>query len=86
MEYVVEALETARLVDLEGIAVFLEVTTGDAGGFIQRCDIAGSAIVDARFGASENVELIYIDSGAFGDLDAGDGLSTTIESRRSGTC
>lgn len=35
MEYVVEALETARPVDLESVAIFLEVTTGDAGGLIE---------------------------------------------------
>ena len=58
MEHVIEALETARLVDLESGAIFLEVTTGDAGGLIQRCDIGRSAIVDACFGAAENVELI----------------------------
>ena len=81
MEYVVEALETARLVDLEGVAVFLEVTTGDAGGLIQRCGIGRSPIVDACFGAAENVELIDVNSGALGDLDAADRFSCAIESR-----
>jgi len=35
MECIVEAVETARLVDLESVAIFLEVTTGDAGGLIE---------------------------------------------------
>ena len=35
LEHVVEALETARPVDLEGVAIFLEVATGDAGGFVE---------------------------------------------------
>ena len=35
MEHVVEALETARLVDLESGAIFLEVATGDAGRLIE---------------------------------------------------
>ena len=80
MEHVVEALETARLVDLEGVAIFLEVTTGDAGGLIQRTDIGRSAIVDACLGTTENIELIDIDSGAFGDLDAADRFPCAIES------
>ena len=79
MEHVVEALETARPVDLEGVAIFLEVATGDAGGLIQRCDIDGSAIVDACFGAAENAELIQVDAGAFGDLDTGDDFAASIE-------
>ena len=49
-----------RLVDLEGVAIFLEVTAGDAGGLIQRSDIGGAAIVDACFGAAENFELIQV--------------------------
>lgn len=58
IEQVVEALETTRLVDLEGVAIFLEVTTGDAGGLIERGDIGRSPIVDACFGAAENIKLI----------------------------
>ena len=85
LEHVVEALEPARLVDLEGVAIFLEVATGDAGGFIQRSDIGRSAIVDACFGAAENVELIQVDSGALGDLDTGDGFATSIEGCGAGT-
>jgi hypothetical protein len=64
---------------LEGVAVFLEITPGDAGGFIEGGNIGGAAVVDASFGAAKNVELIYIDSGAFGDLDTGDGFATSIE-------
>jgi len=81
-EHVVDALETARLINLEGVAIFLKKASGDAGGFIQGGDIGGAAVVDARFGASENIELIHVDSGAFGDLDAVDRFSCSIESRR----
>jgi len=81
MEYVVEALETAGLVDLEGIAVFLEKASGDAGRLIKRGDIGGAAVVDACFGAAENVELIDVNSGALGDLDAADRFSCAIDSR-----
>ena len=34
-EYVVEALEPAGLIDLEGVAIFLEITSGDAASLIQ---------------------------------------------------
>jgi len=54
-EHVVEALEPAGLIDLEGGAIFLEIATGDASGFIQRGDIGRSAIIDAHFGAAENI-------------------------------
>ena len=80
-EHVVEALETARLVDLEGIAVFLEKASGDAGRLIKRGDIGRPAVVDACFGAAENVELIDVNSGAIGDLNAADRFSCAIESR-----
>ena len=79
-EHVVEALEPAGLIDLEGGAIFLEVATGDAGGLIQRGDIGGSSIIDAHFGASENIQLVHVDSGAFGDLDAVNGFAAAIES------
>ena len=81
MEHVVEALEPAGLIDLEGSAIFLEITTGDAGRLIKRGDIGRPAVVDACFGAAENVELIDVNSGAFGDLDAADRFSCAIESR-----
>ena len=81
MECIVEALESSRLVDLHGVAVFLEVTTGDAGGLIERGDIGGPAVVDACLGKTENIELIDVDSGAFGDLDAADRFPSSIESR-----
>ena len=80
-EHVIEALEPARLIDLEGGAIFLEAATGDAGGFIQRGDIGGSAIIDAYFGASENIQLVHVDSGAFRDLDATNRFPSSIESR-----
>ena len=80
-EDVVEALETAGLIDLEGGAIFLEITSGDAGRLIKRGDIGRPAVVDACFGAAENVELIDVNSGAFGDLDAADRFSCSIESR-----
>jgi len=80
-EYVVEALESAGLIDLEGSAIFLEITTGDAGRLIKRGDIGRPAVVDACFGAAENVELIDVDSGAIGDLNAADRFSCAIESR-----
>ena len=79
---VVEALESAGLIDFEGIAIFFEVATGDARGLIQRGDIGRSAIVDAGFGASQDIKLIDIDSGTFGDLDAVDGFTASIESCR----
>ena len=79
-EDVVEALESARLIDLEGGAIFLKIASGDTGGFIEGGDIGRSAIVDACFGAAENVELIQVDSGALGDLNAADGLSASVES------
>jgi len=79
-EHVVEALEPAGLVDLEGSAIFLEVATGDASGLIQRGDIGGSSIIDAHFGASENIQLVHVDSGGFGDLDAVNGFAAAIES------
>ena len=60
------------------------MATGDAGGFIQRSEIGRSAIVDAHFGASENIQLVHVDSGAFGDLDAVDGFAAAIESCRAG--
>ena len=78
-EHVVEALESARLIDLEGGTIFFEVATGDAGGFIQGGDIGRAAIVDPSFGAAENVQLVHVDSGAFGDLDAVDGFAASIE-------
>ena len=80
-EDVVEALEPAGLIDLEGGAIFLEVASRDAGGFIEGGDIGGAAVVDACFGAAENVELIDVNSGALGDLDAADRFSCAIESR-----
>ena len=51
-EDVVEALETAGLIDLEGGAIFLEITSGDASRLIQGGNIGGSAIVDADFAAT----------------------------------
>ena len=51
-EHVVEALEPAGLIDLEGGAIFLEITSGDAGRLIQGGNIGGSAIVDADFAAT----------------------------------
>ena len=83
-EHVVEALEPARLIDLEGVAIFLEIASGDAGGLIQGGNIGGSAIVDASFCTSENIELIHIDSGTFSDLDSVDGFAAAIESCRAG--
>ncbi len=80
-EHVVEALEPARLIDLEGGAIFLEIASGDAGGLIERGNIGGSAIVDACLGTMENFELIDVDSGALGDFDAADRFSCAIESR-----
>ena len=78
-EDVIEAMETARLIDLEGGAIFLEVASRDAGGFIEGGDIGRTAIVDACFGAAENVELIQVDAGAFHNLNAADGLSAAVE-------
>lgn len=80
-EHVVEALEPARLINLQGVAIFLKKATGDAGGLIERGDIGGAAVVDACLGTTENIELINVDSGAFGDLDAADRFSCAIESR-----
>ena len=80
-EHVVEALEPAGLLDLEGVAIFLKKASGDTGGLIERSDIGGPAVVDAGFGASQDIKLIDIDSGTFGDLDAADRFSCAIESR-----
>jgi len=80
-EHVVEALEPAGLIDLEGGAIFLEVATGDAGGFIQRGDIGRSAVIDTHFDTSENIQLVHVDSGAFRDLDATNRFPSSIESR-----
>jgi len=80
-EHVVEALEPAGLINLQGVAIFLKKATGDAGGLIERGDIGGPAVVDACLGTTENIELINVDSGAFGDLDAADRFSCAIESR-----
>ena len=84
-EHVVEALEPAGLIDLEGGTIFLKKASGDTGGLIERGDIGGPAVVDACFGAAENVELIQVDSGAFGDLDTSDGFATSIEGCGAGT-
>ena len=80
-EHVVEALEPAGLIDLEGVVIFLKKASGDAGRLIKRGDIGRPAVVDACFGAAENVELIDVNSGALGDLDAADRFSCAIESR-----
>ena len=80
-EHVVEALEPARLIDLEGGTIFLKKASGDAGRLIKRGDIGRPAEVDACFGAAENVELIDVNSGAFGDLDSADRFPSSIESR-----
>ncbi len=78
-EDVIEALKPARLIDMEGGAIFLEIASGDAGRLIQRGDIGRTAIVDACFGAAENVELIQVDAGAFHNLNAVDGLCAAVE-------
>ena len=78
-EDVIEALKPAGLIDLEGGAIFLKKASGDAGRLIQRGDIGRPAIVDACFGAAENVELIQVDAGAFHNLNAVDGLSAAVE-------
>ena len=83
-EHVVEALESARLIDLEGGTIFLEIASRDAGGLIQRRDVGGAAIDDPGFAAAENVQLVHIDSGTFADLDAGDGFTATIKRGGSG--
>ena len=78
-EDVIEALKPARLIDLEVGAIFLKKASGDAGRLIQRGDIGRPAVVDACFGAAENVELIQVDAGAFHNLNAADGLSAAVE-------
>ena len=80
-EHIVEALEPARLINLQGGAIFLKKASGDTGRLIERSDIGGAAVVDACLGTTENIELINVDSGAFGDLDAADRFSCAIESR-----
>ena len=80
-EHVVEALEPARLIDLDGGTIFLEIASGDAGGLIERGNIGGSAIVDACLGTMENFELIDINSGTLSDLDATDRFPSSIDSR-----
>ena len=85
-EHVVEALEPAGLIHFQGVTVFLEIATGDTGGFVQRGDIGRSAVVDAGLGTAEEIELIQINPSSFGDLDTRDGLAGAVESRGSGSC